>query len=93
MEELIWTLTAIDGNPVIEEKKHLTDGYHDKLHPTIQLAVSRANELLITDTGTCNWNNINILKESGYNVFPGEQDSFGWLIGCIRTKKGIIAYG
>lgn len=93
MEKLIWTLISIDGNPVIENEEYLTDGYFNELHPEVKIAVSRANKLLITDTGTCNWDNINKLKQSGYNVFPGEVDRLGWLTGCIETNKGIIVYG
>jgi hypothetical protein len=33
------------------------------------------------------------LKDSGFNVFPLERDSFGWLIGGVKTSKGIISYG
>ena len=37
-------------------------------------------DLLIRD-GKCNYENMKILKEKGFNVFPIESDSFGWLIG------------
>lgn len=52
-----------------------------------------ANELLITKEGYCNWDNIDILRSSGFGVIPIEQDSFGWLVGGILTNKGIITYG
>jgi len=52
-----------------------------------------ASEFLITSNGGCNLDNINKLKEAGFDVFAGEKDSFGWLTGCIRTSKGIIVYG
>lgn len=48
---------------------------------------------LITPSGGCNWDNINKLRNEGFSVFAGEKDSFGWLIGCIRTAKGILTYG
>ena len=38
-----------------------------------------------------NFDNIEILKQYGFNVFPGDKDSFGWLTGCIRTKK-VLSY-
>lgn len=50
-------------------------------------------ELLITDSGACDWDNINLLRNSGYSVYPGDQDSFGWLVGCIDTNKGTITFG
>lgn len=54
-----------------------------------------ANSLLITDNGRCNWKNISILESKGYEVFAGEQDSFGWLTGCIQKKDDyrIFVYG
>ena len=52
-----------------------------------------AIEALITSGGRCNWLNIFDIRERGYNVYPGERDSFGWVTGCIRTSKGIIVYG
>jgi hypothetical protein len=55
--------------------------------------VELANKHLITSKGQCNWYNINFLKEKGFNVFPVEQDSFGWMLGGISTSKGIIVYG
>jgi hypothetical protein len=54
---------------------------------------SLADELLINDTGGCNWKNIRILQSVGYSVFPLEKDSFGWVIGGIQTSRGIISYG
>lgn len=33
------------------------------------------------------------MQENGYLVYAGEQDSFGWLVGCIKTKNGIIVFG
>ena len=52
-----------------------------------------AGELLITSNGQCNWSNINRLKNEGFDVFAGDRDDFGWLTGCIKTKKGILVYG
>lgn len=58
----------------------------------INEAEALGNEVLIID-GKCNWDNHTILKDNGFNVFPGERDRFGWLTGCIQTKKGIIMFG
>jgi hypothetical protein len=62
-------------------------------HPIVDQIRDQADLLLITSGGFCNWGNIDTLKDNGYNVFPLERDSFGWLIGGISTTKGIIAYG
>ena len=48
---------------------------------------------LITIDGQCNWDNINKVKKAGFDVYAGDIDSFGWLVGCIRTSKGIVTYG
>lgn len=52
-------------------------------------------EELITNSGGCNWTNIRIVREHGYRVFPGDKDSFGWLVGCIGKPddKRIVCYG
>lgn len=52
-----------------------------------------ADSLLINDERHCNSNNIEIISDNKYEVFPIERDRFGWLIGGIQTAKGIIAYG
>lgn len=46
--------------------------------------VSSCCDVLITSNGQCDWNNIWILRNKGYRVFPGDSDSFGWLVGCIQ---------
>lgn len=52
-----------------------------------------ADKFLITKEGACRWENHEWLGEKGYSVFCGERDRFGWLTGCIQTKKGVIVYG
>jgi hypothetical protein len=52
-----------------------------------------AEQCLIDDQGACKWEEINMLITHGYPVFPGERDSFGWLTGCIQTKRGILVFG
>lgn len=54
---------------------------------------SWANELFITESGRPNYNNISIMRKNGFNVGPGEADSFGWLTGVITTKKGKLVFG
>jgi len=89
MEKLIELLHAIENSVEIVSKHYLTDDPH----PLVEEASGKASEELITNEGRCNWTNINALKKSGYDVFAGEQDSFGWLTGCISTTKGVVVYG
>jgi hypothetical protein len=48
-----------------------------------------ATNVLITPYGKCNWMNIRTLRDKGYDVYPGEQDSFGWLSGIIERSDGV----
>lgn len=57
------------------------------------LITSLAEDALIAEGGRCNWDNIALVKAAGFSVYAGEKDSFGWLTGCIDTKKGTIVYG
>ena len=42
----------------------------------------------------CNWNNINKIREYGYEVRAGEEDSFGWLTGILEFPDGRqVVYG
>ena len=54
-----------------------------------------ADEVFITNEGHVNHENIQYLYKinKNYNVFPIEQDRFGWLIGGIETEKGVITFG
>lgn len=93
MEKLISILKQIDD----EEISVMTIGNVIKGmrgdNIDLILIESLADELLITEQGQCNWPNIRRLKNEGYNIYAGDKDDFGWLTGCIETKKGIIVYG
>ena len=54
-------------------------------HPQVDCAVGYANDLFITDKGQPDFDNIRELEKiSDYEVYPVEQDSFGWLVAAIR---------
>lgn len=57
--------------------------------------VNLCDEYLITNDGQCNWNNIVILQNNGYDIFAGEKDSFGWLTGCVQkdNDERVVIYG
>lgn len=48
---------------------------------------------LLIEGGQCAWSNIDVLEDSGYHVKCLSRDRFGWLMGGIVTKKGIVRYG
>lgn len=62
-------------------------------HPTVEAATIAAVDALTTHEGGCDWEAIEEVRHAGYDVFPGERDRFGWLVGCIATRKGVICYG
>lgn len=97
MDKLLSALRSIEEFDVsFDEGKELILNNLDEPHPLKKLiceAVGYADEFLVTDGGQCAWENHAALKAEGYDVFPGERDRFGWLTGCIQTKKGILVYG
>jgi|GEM_PF-3557074 len=78
MEKLLDTLRAIEKVDYIEPKRYLTDGKPNEL---VKEPVKLANAVLITDGGKPNFDNINLIRENGFDVYPGEKDSFGRLTG------------
>jgi hypothetical protein len=90
MERLIQLLQLIDADPNIVVKYGFLSDHRNK---TVRDASELAADVLITANGMCHWNNIEDLKNAGYDVFPIEEDQFGWLLGGIETRKGIIVYG
>lgn len=59
----------------------------------VNILLGLFDDLLIDRNGSCNWENIDILMDSGYSVGPGERDRFGWLTGIVYTNKGYIVFG
>lgn len=62
--------------------------------PTIDQIDYTCCSLFILGNGNCNWNNINKIREYGYEVRAGEEDSFGWLTGILEFPDGRqVVYG
>jgi hypothetical protein len=78
---IIHLLKMIDEDEMIDFKKK---------HPLISAVVYLADDCL---TGNENFKNIVTIRDAGFDVYPGEQDRFGWLIGCIQLKRGVITFG
>lgn len=104
LQDLIDALVAIELSKDIPVVEYLHLVRHDgtiadsdseeayEQHALVKKAEGLACEYLITNEGRCEWQNHKMVKASGFNVFPGDKDSFGWLTGCISTKKGILVY-
>ena len=98
MEELIDRLKKLE-NYKLEYVKYLNNYNSINKFKTavvrniINKIISLGNIYLINEDGSCNYINIELLKNHKFNVFAGERDRFGWLTGCIETSKGIIVFG
>jgi hypothetical protein len=89
IEDLIGFLKKIEDLDIPDTENVINGIIDPDLMGQIQEAAAR---VLIDDSGKNRWDNHEILQTCGYYVFAGERDRFGWLTGCIRTKKGIIVY-
>ena len=58
-------------------------------------AANLADDAFVTYDGQVNWDNIQEFYtiNNTCKIYPIEQDRFGWLIGGIKTQKGIITFG
>ena len=90
MEELLQCLQSLDNSDLPNSCSGILNGDKKSI---IHRISALASVVLITDEGLNILENHRYLESNGFPVFPGEQDSMGWLSGCIQTKKGIIVYG
>lgn len=89
MEELKSLLESVNAMNIPDKPDQMLEESNE----LIERIVTLASCALIDDNGRNIWENHKILEESGFSIFPGERDRFGWLSGCIQTKKGFIVYG
>lgn len=89
MEKFVSMLKAMEEDERIKD----ADDCLSQDIPIVHEISIMADDILITESGFCNWENIHLMEDYGYQVFPLERDSFGWLVGGIQTQKGVIAYG
>lgn len=87
--ELLQLLKKIESDPDIKDVGNLKEKEHKKMIKEIE---DLATQVLINN-GKPNFNTIDVLKNKGFKVVPGETDSFGWLTAIIETKKGDILFG
>jgi hypothetical protein len=94
--KLLEALNAMVDDPVVDDKRFLTDGAQDGLPASVKAVVEAANEELICGDGVPNLAVMLDLKKQSngkFTVHAGETDSFGWLTGVIQTPKGNVVYG
>ena len=93
IENLLLEIKNLENANFIE-KRYLSYDYNgcNCIKEQLTKIIIMANTLLI-DEGRNNWDAMEILQKHNYYVYPGEQDRFGWLTGCIDTAKGTIVFG
>jgi len=86
LDLIISLLKIIEKDESIEKMENV----YVPTHPLVRTVVYLADILL---TGEDKCENMNYIQQKGFSIFPGEQDRFGWLTGCIKLKNGIIIFG
>ena len=79
IELLLQLLKFIDN-----EENHIDIDNRRDVHPLVEAVVYLSTECLTIDN---NYGNIQLLKDAGYSIYPGERDRFGWLTGWIKMKN------
>ena len=98
LKELLELIEELDGLAISLDG---SDSYMFRLEDEgtclkkLNRCYSIADEMLITSEGQVNWIAVGEItnKNKSLDIFPIEQDRFGWLLGGIRTKKGLITFG
>lgn len=88
MERLVALLTEIN-NSVLRPRQYLDE----KHHSAVPLIKSLLCEVLITPGGNLDWDAKDQLHAHGFEVYPVEQDRWGWILGAVVTNKGDIIFG
>lgn len=86
---LVLLLEEISSDDSIE----VNDPYYSNTHPLVVAVKYMSNQYLIDSDGHPNQEHIDTICRAGFPIFPGEQDRFGWLTGCIQLSRGIILFG
>jgi hypothetical protein len=94
MQRLVECLKKVEESDLPNVPEHEDVFLHHHDHDLICEIEGLANQVFIDEEGQCRFEDMDKLwNDHGYFIFPGERDRFGWLTGCIQTKKGIIVFG
>jgi hypothetical protein len=86
---LIHLLHHINSDDSIQ----VTNDIYDRSNPLVSAVIYIANDILISEDGHPDRDNMNKVTLNGYPISPGETDRFGWLTACIELSRGIIVFG
>jgi hypothetical protein len=87
MEDLITLVKKLEAFN-LRPRQFLEDKDHE-LIPQIRYLI---HQLFITQDGRLDYKNKELLETYGYKIYPIEQDSYGWLVGALATRKGSITF-
>lgn len=101
LSTILKTLTAVEADTTLagkEPSEFITgtvamDSYPDATKKLLGDLVSQLCGYMIRSDGTVNKSLVSALKQCGYQVTAGEQDSFGWLSGVVHTRVGRVVFG
>jgi hypothetical protein len=89
MEQLVALIEDLEASD-LAPRQYLE--YDD--HPTVQPIAIMLQAIFITNGGNINLDaRDDLRKYYGYELHPVEHDAWGWLLGGLHTKKGIITFG
>lgn len=89
MEKLVKLIKEVEDSD-IPEQLHLSSEDHC-LVPQIVVLLE---ELFITAGGHIDFDAKDKFMETyGYELYPVEHDRWGWILGGLITKKGVIVFG
>lgn len=87
MDRLVALLEEVNASAMTPR-----DYIDEKHHSAVPLIKSLLCALLITKKGNLDWDAKDDLEGYGFQVFPVEQDRFGWVVGAVLTEKGAITF-
>jgi hypothetical protein len=94
MQRLAECLQIIEDSDLPDVPQHEDNYLSRDDHELVSEVISLATTLFVGEQGQGLFDIMDQLQEQyGYFIFPGERDRFGWVTGCLQTKKGIIVFG
>lgn len=88
MERLVGLLIEVNNSDITPR-----DTLDETHHSAVPLIKSLLCDILITEGGHLDWDAKDQLEMFGFEVYPVEQDRWGWILGAVITNKGDITFG
>jgi len=89
MEVLVAHIQTLEASD-IPDRPYLTETDH----PLVSVIARMLEDIFITAGGHLNHDaRDRLMHDYGYELYPVEQDRWGWVIGGLQTKKGTVTFG